>query len=81
VKIHAFRVIQVGGVSLDAVFEHLNTLPLEGRLKNVVDSPLRLEAAHKVGTFWYADFAGIKHDGPGRASATTAIEDFDLAVC
>lgn len=65
-KIYAFKVTQAGDVPLDAVFEHVNGLPLEARLKQVMDSPFRLEAAQKVGTFWYVDFADIKHDGPRR---------------
>jgi hypothetical protein len=77
-KIHAFRVIQTGTISLDAVLTHIEQLPLEERLKAVGDSPLRIEQAVRAGDFWLIDFAGIKHEGPGRASVATPIEDFDL---
>lgn len=78
-KIHAFRVAEVGNVTLSAVIEHVSALPLEERLKEVNGVPLRIEEARQVGNVWLIDFASIRHEGPGRAAADAPIEDFDLA--
>jgi hypothetical protein len=79
VKIHAYQILQSGDIPLDEVFAHINALPLERRLREISGSPLRLETANKTGTSWYLDFTGIRHEGPGRASADSPVSDFDLA--
>jgi hypothetical protein len=77
-KIHAYKVIQVGNVSLAELFAHVVALPLDQRLKRGF-YPLRIEDAVPAGNFWMVDFTGIHHEGPGKASAATPVEDFDLA--
>lgn len=77
-KIHAYRVIQAGPISLSQVFEHINALPLDQRLIDVSGIPLRVEEAAPGTNSWAIDFAAIRHEGPGRAAIDAPIEDFDL---
>jgi hypothetical protein len=78
VKIHAYKVVPRGQLSLDQVLAHLNGIPLDGRMRTVSDGEIRLESANKTGDIWALDFGGLRPDGPGRASATTPISDFDM---
>lgn len=48
-------------------------------MRNVSGSQIRLETAEPLGNYWLLDFGGIRHEGPGRASIDTPIEDFDLS--
>jgi hypothetical protein len=75
VKIHAYQILQSGDIPLDEVLAHINALPLERRLREISGSPLRLETASHTGTIWYLDFTGIRHEGPGRASAASPVSD------
>ncbi|MET4244607.1 DUF6731 family protein [Bradyrhizobium sp. RT10b] len=77
-KIHAFRVIQAGPISLQDVFSHIHSLPLDQRLIDSNGTPLRIEEAVPGTSVWSVDFAAIKHEGPGRAAFDAPIEDFDL---
>jgi len=77
-KIHAYRIVPRGNITLDAVLEHLSALSLQQRLRTVSDVQMRLEEGVKQNNGWLLDFGMIRHDGPGRASATTPIADFDL---
>ncbi|WP_230534167.1 DUF6731 family protein [Microvirga roseola] len=77
-KIHAYRVIPRGEISLETVLSHLHGLPLEQRIRSTPVGSLRLEDSDNTGPFWLLDFGGISPHGPGRASASTPIEDFDL---
>ena len=77
-KIHAYRVFPQSEVSLDQILQHLSEQTLEQRLQSVDDIQLRLEAAEKPGATWFIEFGGIRREGPGKASANTPIEDFDL---
>lgn len=78
-KVHAFRIVPRGNISLDAVLNHLVALPLPARLRTVFGVPMRLEFGNKRGNrYWLLDFGLIRHDGPGRASANAPIQDFDL---
>jgi hypothetical protein len=75
-KIHSFKVAQRGAIAFGDVISHLMSLPIESRLRNVTGTDIRLEDASPDGR--YLDFGCIRHDGPGRASATDPITDFDL---
>ena len=77
-KIHAYRVLQAGPVSLAEVLDHIHGLPLDQRLVDISGVPLRVEDARPGQNIWAVDVAAIKHDGPGRASIDAPIEDFDL---
>jgi hypothetical protein len=80
VKIHAYKVVPRGQVSLDQVLDHINGLALGDRLRTVSEGDIRLEMGNKAGQLWVLDFGGIRPDGPGRASATAPISDFDMTA-
>ena len=77
-KVHAFKITARGDFSLDQVLAYINQIPLEERLRPIGGGDLRLEAAQKAGNVWSLDFGSIRSQGPGRASPTTPIADFDM---
>lgn len=77
-KIHSYKVFEQGPVALTDILNHLQGISLAQRLRNVSGAQIRLEAVQSTGSIWLLDFGGIRHDGPGRASANQPIEDFDL---
>ena len=77
-KIHAYKIEPRGDISLDQVLRHINEIPFEERLRTVSNGDIRLEIGNRAGNFWTLDFGGIRPDGPGRASATMPIADFDM---
>jgi hypothetical protein len=78
-KAHAYHIVPRGQVSLQQVFEHIEGVSLRQRLKVVSGVPMRLEFCAKQGRYWLLDFTLIRRKGPGRASPTTPVVDFDLA--
>lgn len=77
-KIHAYNVSAQGAATLDTLFTQVQGYTLEQRLRSISGSEIRVEAAEQRNNLWFVDFGGIRPDGPGRASAATPIEDFDL---
>jgi hypothetical protein len=77
-KIHAFKAEQLGLTSLDELILRIEQLQLDDRLRSISGYNMRLEDTRRTGRFILMDFVGIRHDGPGRASATGPIQDFDL---
>jgi uncharacterized protein DUF6731 len=78
VKIHAYKIVSRGNLSLDQVLTYIAGLPLEDRIRLVSSGEMRLEAANKTGQIWSLDFGGMRSEGPGRASRARPITDFDL---
>ncbi|MDB5596268.1 MAG: hypothetical protein JWM36_3229 [Hyphomicrobiales bacterium] len=77
-KIHAFKVDQLGALDMRQVLERIAALPLDKRLRTISGVDLRLEDLLVAGDYALADFATIRHEGPGRASVSNPIEDFEL---
>lgn len=77
-KIHAYRVLQVGSLSLGDLLRALTTQTLGERHRVIYGAGIRLDEIQEHGGRWYLDFGGIRHEGPGRASAEDPITDFDL---
>lgn len=77
-KIHAFRVVARGNVSLTDTLQHIRALPFDDRLRSAAGTEVRLEEAQPVGNVWQLDFGLLRDEGPGRASRNGPIRDFDL---
>ncbi len=77
-KVHAYHIVQRGNVSLVQTLTHVAQLQLPNRLRTVSAVPMRLEHCVQQGPYWLMDFTLIRRKGPGRASPTEPVSDFDL---